>query len=194
MGSLARYFLRGLLITVPVALTVYVVVLVLGLLDRLLPIGIPGLGLVMTLGLITLVGVLTSNVIGRTLYEEFERGLTRLPLVKLVYSSVKDLMSAFVGDKKSFDRPVAVEITAEGHLVLGFITREELSQLGLPGSVAVYLPQAYNFAGQLLLCPRDKVRTVDVPTAEAMTFIVSGGVSGFAQVTAPSADPSDRSR
>ena len=177
---LVRYFLRGCLVTAPLGLTVYIVWFVLATVDRFLPLPIPGLGLVVTLALITLVGVLTSNVVGRSVIELADSLFGRLPLVKLVYTSIKDLVSAFVGDKKRFDKPVAVTISPGTRArVLGFVTREGLGRLGMPDMVAVYFPQSYNFAGYLMLVPRANVEPLDLPPAEVMTFIVSGGVSGF---------------
>ena len=103
----------------------------------------------------------------------------RAPIVKIVYSSVRDLIEAFVGDKKRFNRPVLVSLTADGALRSpGFITRDDLSALGDSTRVAVYLPQSYNFAGSLIVVPRDRVTLVDVESSQLMTFIVSGGVSG----------------
>jgi len=177
---LVRYFVRGCLVLAPLGLTLYIIFTILKTIDQLLPIGIPGVGLVLTLILITLVGLLTSNVVGRSALEFTERSLTRLPLVKLLYTSIKDLVRAFVGDKKSFDRPVAVSFhPGSGTRALGFITRDGLHQLGLPDHVAVYFPQSYNFAGYIGIVPRDQVEALDVSSAELMTFIVSGGVSGF---------------
>jgi uncharacterized membrane protein len=177
---LVRYFLRGCLVMAPLGITVYIVWIVLSTVDRFLPLPIPGLGLVVTLALITLVGVLTSNVVGRSVVELADSLLGRLPLVKLVYTSIKDLVSAFVGDKKRFDTPVTVMISpGTGARVLGFVTRDGLARLGLPDMVAVYFPQSYNFAGYLMLVPRANVERLHLPAAEVMTFIVSGGVSGF---------------
>ncbi len=173
---------------VPVALTVYAVVLTFTTLDQLLPLGVPGLGLLLTLAVITGVGMLTSNVIGKTLVEEFESALTRVPLVKLIYSSIKDLMNAFVGDKKRFDRPVAVALSPSSSVMaLGFVTQDNLELLGLTTHVAVYFPQSYNFAGNLVLVPRELVRPVVVGSSDLMTFIVSGGVSGLVCGTPPPA-------
>ena len=174
-----RYFLRGCLVTAPLGLTVYIVWVVLRTIDRLLPFPIPGLGLVVTVALITLVGVLTSNVVGRSVVEVADALLGRLPLVKLVYTSIKDLVSAFVGDKRRFDTPVAVTLATGGARLLGFVTRDSLVGLGMPDSVAVYVPQSYNFAGYLLVVPRSQVEVLPLPPAEVMTFIISGGVSGF---------------
>lgn len=180
LKSLMRYFLRGCLVTAPLGLTVFIVWRVLSAIDQLLPFQVPGLGLVATLTLITLVGVLTSNVVGRTVVDIADGLLGRLPLVKLVYTSIKDLVSAFVGDKKRFDIPVAVTISpGSGARVLGFITRDGLARLGMPDFVAVYFPQSYNFAGYLMLVPRAQVERLSLPASEVMTFIVSGGVSGF---------------
>jgi uncharacterized membrane protein len=189
MRSLIRYLVRGMLVVIPTALTVYVVYFAFTAVDRLLPLGVPGLGLVVTLVLITFIGFLSSNVIGNTLVQELERLLAKLPLVKLVYTSIKDLMDAFVGDRKRFDRPVAVSLTSEGRVrALGFITREKLSFLRTEHSVAVYFPQSYNFAGNLLVVPSELVEPLETNSVELMTFIVSGGVSGYTE-SAPGGPP-----
>jgi uncharacterized membrane protein len=178
LKRLVAYFLRGCLVTAPLGLTIYIVWLVLAAVDRILPFQIPGVGLVVTVGLITLVGVLTSNVVGRSLLDFAESMLRKLPLVKLVYTSIKDLISAFVGDKRRFDVPAAVTL-AGGAKLLGFVTRDGLGRIGMPDYDAVYIPQSYNFAGYLLLVPRSQVEALDLSASEIMTFIVSGGVSGL---------------
>ena len=100
---------------------------------------------------------------------------TRLPLVKLLYGSIKDLINAFVGNKKSFSQPVLVRVSSEGNAhVLGFITCQSLDHLDLTDMVSVYVPQSYNFAGQLLLFPRHQVTLLQANSTEVMTFIVSG--------------------
>ncbi|MGC4091404.1 MAG: DUF502 domain-containing protein [Polyangiaceae bacterium] len=180
LRKIIGYFVRGALVTAPFALTLYLILTVLGVLDRVLPIGIPGLGLLVSLTVITLIGVFTSNVVGRGVLDATERLLTRVPLLKLVYSSIKDLIGAFVGDRKTFDRPVSVRLSQDSDVrLLGFVTREDLRALSLPGHVAVYLPQSYNFAGNLIVVPAARVEALSVPSGELMTFIVSGGVSGL---------------
>ncbi|MCS6912692.1 MAG: DUF502 domain-containing protein [Myxococcales bacterium] len=180
LRALVTYLLRGALVMVPVALTLYILYWIIGTVDRLLPVGVPGLGLLLTLGLVGLVGFLSSNVLGRALVDAMERFLRRVPLVKLVYSSIRDLVDAFVGDKRRFDRPVLVRLTPDGSLrLVGFVTRDGLAVLGLPGHVAVYLPQAYNFAGNLVLVPRQQVDPLMVPSGELMSFVISAGVSGL---------------
>ena len=180
MGArLLRYFVRGCLVLVPLAVTGWIVWATLSFVDQLLPIGIPGVGIVVTLSLVTLVGLLTSNVVGKRVFQITDRALSGMPLVKLLYTSIKDLIRAFVGDHKSFDQPAAVMLTPGGARKLGFVTRDGLHALGLPDFVAVYFPQSYNFAGQLLVVPREQVELLDAPSSEVMTFIVSGGISGF---------------
>lgn len=178
--QIPTYFLRGALTTVPIALTLYVLYLIFTTIDQWLPFGVPGLGVIATLGFITLVGFLSSNVIGSTVVGFAERMLGKVPLVKLIYSSLKDLIDAFVGERKRFDTPVAVRFSKDSPIRgLGFVTRRDLSCLGYPGHVAVYFPQSYNFAGNVVVVPTQLVERLDVPSGELMTFVVSGGVSGL---------------
>jgi uncharacterized membrane protein len=179
MRRLANYFLRGLVVTAPVALTLYICWAVFRAVDRWLGLPIPGAGFVLTLALITLVGVLASNLLTRGLVSAIERALERLPFVRLLYTSTKDLLNAFVGEKRRFDRPVMVTFSPGGTVrSLGFVTADSLDRLGLAGLVAVYLPQSYNFAGNLVLVPAEQVQPIPAESADVLAFIVSGGVSG----------------
>jgi uncharacterized membrane protein len=190
MKTLLGYFWRGCLVLLPVAATVYFAYFVVATFDRLVPVGIPGLGLALALVLVTLVGFMSSNVIGRSVVEAGERWLAKLPFLKLVYTSIRDLVHAFVGDRKAFDKPVAVSLFPGGSaLALGYVTRNALDQLGLAEYVAVYFPQSYNFAGNVLIVPRDQVVPLAVSSTDLMTFIVSGGVSGLGVAPADSAKP-----
>ena len=143
---------------------------------------IPGLGLaiavVVTLVGITLIGLLASNFVGRKLFELIDRLFARVPLIKLLYSSLKDFISAFAGEKKSFDKPVVAELMPGGPLAAGFVTRQSFEMLGLADHVAVYFPHSYNFSGYVLMLPASKVRPIELDSAEVMAFIVSGGVTG----------------
>ncbi len=180
MKRLVRYFVRGCLVLAPLAATLYIIYLGFTLIDQMLGLRVPGLGFVITLGLITLVGFLTSSVIGSSIVEWTEHFMRRLPLVKLLYSSFKDLIGAFMGQRATFNHPVTFRVSADSDIkALGFITRPSLARLGLPGHVAVYLPQSYNVAGNLLLVPAERVEPVDAPTSEIVTFLVSGGISGL---------------
>lgn len=176
MSALIRNFLRGCLVVVPTAVTVYVVYAILLAVDGMLALPIPGLGFLVTLGGITLVGALASNVVVRRLFESTEAVFLRVPLVKLVYTSLRDLVNAFVGDKKVFQQPVVISLDGDAK-AFGFITRGELADLGLPGHVAVYMPQAYALAGHFIAFPRDRVRAVAMEPSRFMALIVSGGVA-----------------
>ena len=179
MTELARNFFEGLLILVPVGVTVTVAVYVVGFIDGWLHIPIPGLGFLVTVGLITLTGRFASNVFVQKVIDITERLLTRAPLVKLVYTSIKDLIAAFMGEKKRFDQPVIVTLTPGGHAeAIGFVTRSSMEFIGLLDHVAVYFPQSYNFAGNLLVFPKDQVRPLEAESSEIMAFLVSGGVAG----------------
>jgi uncharacterized membrane protein len=180
LRDLPGHLLRGALITGPLVATVYVMFFIFRTVDELLPIGIPGLGLLISAVLVAGVGYFSSNVIGSGILESIERVLQRVPFVKLVYSSIKDLVNAFVGERKSFDKPVLVRLSSSPDVqMLGFVTRDALRGLSLPDHVAVYLPQSYNFAGNLIIVPREAVQPITVASGELMTFIVSGGVSGL---------------
>ncbi|TVP52591.1 MAG: DUF502 domain-containing protein [Mongoliibacter sp.] len=171
------YFLRGLLFVVPIALTVYVIILILRFLDGIIPIPVPGLGILVMFSFITFMGFLASIFVTRPLFDLFERWMFKLPLVNILYTSIRDLMSAFVGDKKKFNTPVIVKLS-NNMFRLGFITQDNLSILGEQGLVAIYFPHSYNFSGNLYLVPKENVRVLeDVKSADVMKFIVSGGVS-----------------
>lgn len=174
-----RYFLRGLLVTAPILLTAWIVWEIFRRVDRLLPLPdtyAPGIGFVLVVVLITLIGLVASNYLAAKALQTSERIFERLPFVKLLYTSIKDLTEAFVGEKKTFDRPVLLELVA-GVQVIGFVTRDDLAELGLTERVAVYVPQSYNFAANLLLVPPSRLTPIDKPASEVMAFVVSGGVT-----------------
>jgi uncharacterized membrane protein len=176
---LAGYFLRGLVITAPVALTIWITWTVINWVDDLLGIPIPGVGLVVVLVAMTAVGALASSLLARSLLGAVEDLLERVPFVRLLYTSSKDLLNAFVGEKRRFTRAVRVALSEDGAIfTLGFVTADALDALDLHGHVAVYLPQSYNFAGQLVIVPASRITPVPMDSADVMAFIVSGGVSG----------------
>lgn len=174
------YFFRGLLFVVPLTLTIYIIAISIQWLDGLLSIGIPGSGLVVIILLITIFGYLASTVVVKPIIDHFERLIIKAPLVSLIYTSLKDLMSAFVGDKRKFTQAALVTMNREMKIQrLGFVTREDLAYLGLPGKVAVYLPHSYNVSGNVYVVPRENVEPFNAPAADVMKFVVSGGVAGL---------------
>jgi len=188
MKRFLKYFLRGLLIFVPVALTIFILVYIFRGLEKLfrellpfIPFPVLGLlvGLLVTIGGIFLIGLFASNFVGKKLFGLVDKLFAKVPLVKMLYSAIRDLVEAFAGEKKKFDKPVLVTLGPGCDAkVVGFMTRENLDNLGLKDHVAVYLPQSYNFAGNVLLFPKEAVKPLDIESSEAMTFIVSGGVAG----------------
>lgn len=178
--KIIRYFFSGTLFIVPLVATGYFIFISFQWLDGLLNLPYPGLGFAIILVAITGFGYLTSNFVFQTVTTWFEHGINRIPLVKLIYSSIKDLINAFVGDKKKFNNPVLVTINKENQLHrIGFITQDDLSRLGLNDMVVVYFPQSYAVAGDHFVVPKENVKPLNVSGTVAMKFIVSGGVSGL---------------
>ena len=185
MKRLLGYFLKGLVLTVPTVVTVWVCYQGFIRIDSWLGIAIPGVGFAVTLGAITAVGFLGSTLITSTVMDGLERLLARLPFVRLVYSSTKDLMNAFVGEKRRFDKPVLVSFTADDSVRgLGFITQESLESLDAADSVVVYFPHSYTFAGWPFVLPRSRVTRLDVRSSDLMAFVVSGGVTDLPRASA----------
>lgn len=179
MNKLSQYFLQGLLFLVPVVATLYVIYVIFAKIDGLFAFAVPGLGFLLTIALILAVGFVSSTLLANSVMLGVDRIFARMPLITMIYTSIKDLVDAFVGDKKSFNKPVLVALDADNRIsVLGFITREDLHPLGIADSVAVYLPQSYNFAANLIIVDRSRVSLLAAEPKEVMKFIVSGGVSG----------------
>ena len=188
MRRLAGYFLRGLVIMAPLALTIYVCFSIVTAIDSWIPVNIPGVGFALTVGLITLVGALGSNVLTDGLVRLVDGLLERLPFVRLLYGTAKDFFEAFVGEKKRFDTAVLVTLYPSSEAkALGFMTRKDVEMFGLVNHVAVYLPHSYAFTGQLILVPAEHVTLVQAGSAEMMTFIVSGGVTDKSGTPVPGA-------
>jgi uncharacterized membrane protein len=179
MNWLVKNFLRGIVIVVPVALTLYLLYqafLAMERLGALIHLPAPGVGVAVLLAAIVAIGALAGNFVGRRLFAFAEQIFTKAPIVRIVYAAIKDLLEAFVGNKRRFDRPVAVEIS-EGVKAFGFVTREDLTSLALPGSVAVYIPFSYTWDGCLIIVDRARIRAVEADSASVMAMVVSGGVS-----------------
>jgi len=178
MKRISQYFLQGLLFLIPLFVTVYVIYWIFIKIDNVLSLPVPGLGFIATVVFITFIGFVASNLLTQKFVNLVDKIFTRLPLVKMIYTSIRDLVNAFVGDKKSFNRPVQVIIDRQSNLrVLGFATRDNLDFIGVSDSVAVYLPQAYNFAGNLLIVAKEQVIPLEADPGGVMKLIVSGGVS-----------------
>jgi len=178
--KLTTYFFRGLLFLTPIVVTIYVIYFVFSEIDKIFWFNIPGLGFLLTLALITFIGFLVSTFLARGAANLIDNLFRRMPVIKMIYSSIKDLVNAFVGEKKRFDRPVLVTLfPGSSFQIMGFVTRESLESIGMKESIAVYIPQSYNFAGNVVVVPKEQVTHVAIESGKVMAFIVSGGVSGL---------------
>ncbi|NHA06959.1 DUF502 domain-containing protein [Mucilaginibacter sp. HC2] len=191
-GALLRYFVKGLLVVVPIGAAFFLIYWAVSTIDKALNLSdvlwvdkegkhvyIPGLGILNVLVVILIAGILVTNVITDPIKRWFNRWLNRLPLIKFLYSSIKDLTEAIVGEEKKFNEPVIVEVNEFGLKKIGFIVQKDLASLDLPGEVAVYFPYSYSFAGQVVIISATKVKHLDKNAADMMKFVISGGVSGL---------------
>lgn len=186
---LINYFFQGLLYIAPVTLTVWglkatfewIDGLLIGLLDDLLKMHIPGLGFLVLILTVTLAGFLGTTIFFKPLLQQLDKFLSTTPLIKIIYTAFKDLIEAFVGQKKRFNEPVLVKIGKGYELEkIGFITNKDLAFLGIPDHmVAVYLPHSYAWSGNLFIVPTDNVRPLDASATEVMKFIISAGVTNL---------------
>jgi uncharacterized membrane protein len=175
-----RYFIQGLIILAPIAVTAYVLYWLFEKVDSILRpyVNIPGLGFIIIIAFILLVGWISSQFLVGGVIGFFDQFMGRAPVIKFIYSSTKDFFEAFAGDKKKFNQAILANTFAEDVWVMGFITDEELRKLDMGSEfVSIYIPQAYHWAGQLFILPRNKVKKIEQITAgEAMKYAVTGGV------------------
>lgn len=191
MKKLINYFFQGLLFVVPAVVTFYVLIQAIIWMDNLLYITIPvhipgsdsmhipGLGIVIILTSITALGYIGTRFVRNPFFHIFETMMERTPLLKIIYSSVKDLIEAFVGEKKRFTQPVLVTMSISPAIQrIGFITHDTLTHIGLDKEkLAVYLPFSYGFNGQLVLVDAMNVTKLNASGTEVMKFVISGGVT-----------------
>ncbi|GAB1464318.1 DUF502 domain-containing protein [Pedobacter sp.] len=188
--ALLNYIIRGLLIVVPIALSIFIVVWAVTTVDSWLNINnilgvdpktgesrnIPGLGLVFVITIILAAGIFVTYFVTEPMYHWFQRWLNKLPLFNFIYTSIKDLTEAFVGDEKKFNHPVLVEVAGEMKRI-GFLTQSDLSKLDMADEAIVYFPFSYSFAGQIYIIKKDKIKPLNMSAADAMKLVVSGGVT-----------------
>ena len=178
--KLVRYFLQGILFVGPISITAFIMYKMFMFVDGLIDIDIPGLGLLIVFSSITLMGALASTLFAKPLFDLLENLLNHLPVVKVLYSSLKDFMDAFVGKDKKFTQPVLVLTSGESNLhMIGFVTKPDMTEIGLPGMAAVYFPHSYNFSGNVYLVSKEFIIPLTASSTEVMKFVVSGGVAGL---------------
>ncbi len=184
-----NYFVRGLLVVLPLSTAIFLVFWTFATVDNALnlsdllffnpangkPMYIPGIGILSVIIIVLVSGIIVTYLVTEPIKNWFNRWLNKLPLFKFIFSSVKDFTEAFVGEEKKLNDPVLVE-DKNGLKRIGFLTQKNLTVFGSPDDVAVYFPFSYSFAGQVVIVHKDKVKHLDISAAQAMKFIISGGV------------------
>ena len=188
MKSIFKNFINGILTIVPIILVIYVIYKTFLFLDGLLGNSlkpylredyIPGFGLLTTIVLITLLGWLSTKYVTGKVIRLIDHLLEKIPVVKTIYSVIKDTVQSFLGDKKSFSKVALVVVPGTEMRSIGFITSEQLEDFYSPlkDHVAVYIPQTFQVAGFTFLIPKEQVEIIDVKPEDAMKFILSGGMT-----------------
>ena len=189
--SIVNYFIQGILFIVPITLTIWVIAYVFNYLDlltrpietQLIGFEIPGMGLVILALFLVFIGFIGSSIIFRPIIGIFERLINRAPLIKDVYSSIKDLLSAFVGNKKKFNNPVLVTMNETGLRRIGFLSRTGMPEMNIDeDSLIVYLPYSYGLMGTVIIVKKEMVEEINQPATDVMKFIVSGGVTEYKNI------------
>ena len=189
-NKLFHYFLQGLLVIAPVAITAYAIYWIVSSVDSLIPLFTYkdeqghirvqnyGLGFLLVIGFICLIGYLSSFFIKLRLFSLFDTMLEKTPGIRFIYSTVKDFFEAFAGEKKKFNKPVLANIDDNDVWRVGFITQNELKDFGFSDYVAVYIPASYSISGNVYLLPRVRVKPItNINATDAMKFAISGGVT-----------------
>ncbi len=187
MKKLFTYFIQGLVLISPIGLTVYIVFRIFMVTDGLLSVyladqlgvNIPGLGILIIFVFLVILGMVGETILARPIKNLINRILEKTPFLKLIYSAINDLFSAFIGKERKFHRPVMALLNKENNLwKIGFITRDTPIKIDDNEIVAVYFPFSYAFTGEIFFLPASSIRPLEMAPTDAMKFIVSGGVSG----------------
>ncbi len=186
LNTLAKSFFQGLLILGPFAVTIWIIWYIVSSIDNIIPTlsekTYPGITFIIVIATTTLIGYLGNKfILGKVIVDSFDYLLEHTPGIKFIYTSLKDVMTSFVGDKKKFNQPVLIK-TSENPEVwrIGFLTQSDLSSVGFPEYVSVYLPHSYAVSGWVVFVLAENIVVLEnIGAAQAMKFAVSGGVAGF---------------
>ena len=191
---LRAYFIAGVLITAPIGITIYLAKLFLDFVDArvvplipasynpdsYLPFSVPGIGLVILLVVLTLIGALTANYAGRMFFQTSERVLVRMPVIRSLYTAVKQIFETILANQTAFREVVLVEYPRHGLWSLGFITgtvQGEARKVSDDELVSVLIPTVpLPTAGYLVFMPRKDVVVLDMTVEEGMKMAISGGI------------------
>ena len=197
LSSVAQLFFQGVVVLAPIGVTIWVVVSLFNWVDNFLPNllnfifplqfaevdgqipKVTGLGFVVAITLVLFIGWLSSLFFVERLMSIFDKLLEKTPGVKIIYSSVKDFLEAFAGNKKKFDEPVLVNVDSTDVWRIGFITQKNTEHFGLKDFVTVYVPHSYAISGITYIVSADRIKKMPkgVNASEAMKYVVSGGVT-----------------
>jgi uncharacterized membrane protein len=200
-NKILNYFLQGVIILAPIIITVWAVLSLFNAIDNILPNiinslfpgtwlenengelrKIPGVGFILVIVFVVLIGWISSSFVVGRMVSLLDHVLERTPGIRFIYTSVKDFLEAFAGNKRKFDKPVLVNVDAPDVWRMGFITQKDCSHLHLDEHVAVYVPHSYALSGIVYIVPKHKVKILEhTSPADAMKFAVSGGVSDVAE-------------
>ena len=178
-----RNFGQGLLFVVPITATVFVLYALFQKIDTLLNLDIPGLGLLIIIVGISIVGFVGTQLVTTPMFKWVNKLINKTPIIKIIYSSVSYLLSAFVGSKKKFTQPVLVKLTANTEISqIGFLTQTDLTDLGIAeGYVSVYVPFSYSIMGNVFVVPKKNISIISASPTETMKFVVSGGITNVSE-------------
>lgn len=186
MNKLLKYFLQGLLLFIPIGITLLLFLKLFQFFQGIFSfVGLTGnsildtiLSILILLVFITLIGILASSFVIKSMFNLLEEKLEHVPFVKHIYSPIKDFMEAFMGNKKKFTKPVLILTNPQANIQeIGFITQEDLTDWDIKDKMAVYIPMSYSFSGRLIIVPKSQISRLNVDGSDAMKFIVSGGVT-----------------
>jgi uncharacterized membrane protein len=203
LTALAQRFFQGVIVLAPIGVTIWVVVSLFNWVDNFLPNllnfifpqqfaevnghipKVTGLGFLFAIVLVLLVGWLSSLFFVERFMSFFDKILERTPGIKIIYTSVKDFLEAFAGNKKKFDQPVLVNVDATDVWRIGFITQKNTAHFGMDQYVTVYVPHSYAISGITYIVPATRIKKLPktVHAAEAMKYVVSGGVTTIEEET-----------
>jgi uncharacterized membrane protein len=186
MKKIFRFFLQGLLLAAPAGLTIYLIYLVFDYIDGPIRhfirdtfhLQIPGVGLLVTFVFFALLGWLGQSFLFTPIRNAFAKLLDKAPIIKMIYTTMNDFFNAFMGEKRKFTRPVLVKVNLVSNLEkIGFITTEDLADLGIKDKVSVLFPHSYNWSGEMFIVPKEHITPLNLPPGEVMKFVFTGGVT-----------------
>ena len=188
MKKIGGYFLQGILLVAPVAIIFYILYTLFVTIDgwvtenieSVIGFSIPGIGILFLFISVTLLGFIGQTTMVTPIKNVLGDLIKKIPVLNLLFTSLNDLFSAFVGKEKKFNVPVKVLFNKENNLwKMGFVTKSSMEEIGNKELAAVYFPHSYNFSGELYLVPTERIETIEISPADAMKFIVSAGVTKF---------------